>query len=87
MSQKYTDTQPQAFPVSIGQYNFICEDQVIRGKTVIREFTHPAGYMRRFQELNHPELAMFHCGMGVRQPTYVYLKDIEGLLYYHIFAL
>jgi hypothetical protein len=79
-----SDTQPQAFPISIGQYNFICDERVIRGKTVIREYTYPAGYMRRSQELNYPELNMFHCGRGVRQPYYVYLKDIEGLQYYHI---
>jgi hypothetical protein len=79
-----SDIQPLAFPVSIGQYNFVCEERVIRGKTVIREYTNPAGYMRRFPELNYPELNMFHCGKGVKQPSYVYLKDIEGLMYYHI---
>jgi hypothetical protein len=78
------DTLSREFPISIGQYNFICEERVIRGVTVIREYTHPAGYMRRGQELNYPELKMFHYGKAVRMPSYTYLKDIEGLLYYHI---
>lgn len=63
-----TDTV-QPFDYEISRNTFICNEKIIYGKLVIREYVYPAGYGEKGQILNYPELSAFHWGGSVRLPS------------------
>ncbi|MBN1602804.1 MAG: hypothetical protein JW915_14440 [Chitinispirillaceae bacterium] len=83
ISQKDT-MQLSDYEISRG--TFICDEKIIYGKLVIRDYVYPAGYGEKGQILNYPERSAFHHGGSVRLPTGGGLLEIRAYMmnYWHI---
>lgn len=60
---------------TINQRKYLCIDKPEYKVITDRQFTYPAGYMRRGPQLNYPELHWFHHGPGVAMPASASVRE------------